>query len=100
MTVFMDKSDVKEPKRLIDVKLVNKGQNYDPFYPILQQLSNTIFARFKFLARFFSCTNSCTIVHDKYFDYARNRARKHDKIFFVISNPGLYYSKKSLMAPI
>ena len=38
----MDKSDVKEPKRLIDVKLVNKGQNYDPFYPILQQLSSTI----------------------------------------------------------
>ena len=62
MTVFMDKSDVKEPKRLIDVKLVNKGQNYDPFYPILQQLSNTIFAR--------------------------NRARKLDKIFYVISNPG------------
>ena len=82
MTVFMDKSDVKEPKRLIDVKLVNKGQNYDPFYPIFQQLSSTIFARFKFLARFF-------FVHEKYFGYARNRARKHDKIFFVISNPGL-----------
>ena len=64
MTVFMDKSDVKEPKRLIDVKLVNEGQNYDPFYPILQQLSNTIFARFKFLARFFSCTKNILATHE------------------------------------
>ena len=28
-------------------------------------------------------------MHEKYFGYARNRARKHDKIFFVISNPVL-----------
>ena len=60
----MDKSDVKEPKRLIDVKLVNEGQNYDPFYQILQQLSSTIFARFKFLARFFSCTKSILATHE------------------------------------
>ena len=49
----MDESDEKGLKRRIDVKLVNNGQNYDPFYPIFQQLSSTIFARFKFLARFF-----------------------------------------------
>ena len=89
MPIFVDESVEKGSKRRIDVKLVNKGNNYDPFYPIFQQLSSTIFARFKFIARFFSCTNSCTIVHEKYFGYARNRARKHDKIFFVISNPGL-----------
>ena len=35
-------------------------------------------SRFLFFARF---------VHEKYFDHARNRARLHDKIFFVISNP-------------
>ena len=87
MTVFMDKSDEKGFKRRIDVKLVNKGQNYNTFYTIFQQLSSTIFARFKFLARFFSCTNSCTIVHEKYFGHARNRAQKHDKIFFVVSKP-------------
>ena len=44
----MDESDAKELKRRIDVKLVNNGQNYDPFYLIFQQLSSTIFARFKF----------------------------------------------------
>ena len=89
MPIFVDESEEKGSKRRIDLKLVNKGQNYNTFYTIFQQLSSTIFARFKFLARFFSCTNSCTIVHEKYFGYARNRARKHDKIFFVISNPGL-----------
>ena len=60
----MDESDEKGLKRRIDVKLVNKGQNYDPFYPILQQLSNTIFARFKFLARFFSCTINILTTHE------------------------------------
>ena len=35
----MDESDEKEPKRIIDVKLVNKGQNYDPFHPIFQQVA-------------------------------------------------------------
>ena len=58
MPIFVDESEEKGSKRRIDVKLVNKGQNYDPFYPIFQQLSSTIFARFKFLERFFSCTNS------------------------------------------
>ena len=29
----------------------------------------------------------------KYFGDARNRARKHDKIFFLISNPVLNYLK-------
>ena len=105
MPIFVDESEEKGSKRRIDVELVNKGKNYDPFYPIFQQLSRTIFARFKFLARFFSCTNSCTIVHDKYFDYARNRARKHDKIFFVISNPDLNHlgpklsSKSAIFRP-
>jgi len=32
----------KRSKRRIDVKLVNKDQNYDPCYPIFQQLSSTI----------------------------------------------------------
>ena len=91
MSIIVGESEEKGSKTRIDMKLVNKGQNYYPFYPIFQQLSSTIFARFKFLARFFSCTNSCTIVHEKYFGHARNRARKHDKIFFVISNPGLNY---------
>ena len=89
MPIFVDESEEKGSKRRIDVKLVKKGKNYGPFYPIFQHLSRTIFARFEFLARFFSCMNSCTIVHEKYFGYARNRARKHDKIFFVISNPAL-----------
>ena len=75
----MAESEKKGSKRRIDWKLVNEGQNYDSFYPIFQQLSSTIFVRFKFSARFF--------VHEKYFGDARNRARKHDKIFFVISNP-------------
>ena len=43
MPIFVDESVEKGSKRRIDVKLVNKGQNYDPFYPILQQLSSTIF---------------------------------------------------------
>ena len=28
-------------------------------------------------------------MHDKIFDLARNRARSHDRIFIVISNPDL-----------
>ena len=60
----MDESDEKEPKRIIDLKLVNKGQNYDPFYPISKQLSGTIFARLKFLARFFSCTKNILATHE------------------------------------
>ena len=28
----------------------------------------------------------------KYFGHGRNRARSHDKIFFVISNPALFLS--------
>ena len=42
MLIFVDESEEKGSKRRIDVKLVNEGQNYDPFYPILQQLSSTI----------------------------------------------------------
>ena len=48
MPIFVAESEEKGSKRRIDVK----------FYPIFQQLSSTIFARFKFLERFFSCTNS------------------------------------------
>ena len=76
----MDESDKKGSKRRIDVEFANKGQNYDPFYLIFQHLISTIFARFKFLARFFSCTiraRSCTknilvtheIVHDRTIRY-------------------------------
>ena len=61
MPIFVDE---KGSKRRIDVKLVNKGKNYDPFYPIFQQLSSTIFARFKFLARFFSCTKNILAAHE------------------------------------
>ena len=46
---------------------------------------------------FFGLARFCTIfiyrtiffVHDKIFDLARNRARSHDRIFIVISNPAL-----------
>ena len=73
MTVFMDESNEKGPKRLIDVKVVNKGHNYDICYRIFLHFSSTTFARLKFLARFFfvhdrapkifgSRTKSCTIV--------------------------------------
>ena len=37
MTIFVGESEEKGSKRPIDVKLLNKGQNYDPFYPIFQQ---------------------------------------------------------------
>ena len=62
MSIFVGESEEKGSKTRIDVKLVNKGQNYDPFYPISKQLSGTIFARFKFLARkiFWLRTKSCT----------------------------------------
>ena len=30
-----------------------------------------------------------SIAHEKYLDHARNRARSHDKIFFLILNPDL-----------
>jgi len=68
MTIFVDKSNEKGPKRCIDVKLLNKGQNNAEINPIFQRLSIMIFVRFKFLARFL-------------------RARSHDKIFLVIPNP-------------
>ena len=64
MPIFVDESEEKGSKRRIDVELVNKGKNYDPFYPIFQQLSRTIFARFKFLARFFSCTKNILATHE------------------------------------
>ena len=64
MTIFVDESEKKGSKRRTDRKLVNKGQNNDPFYPIYQQLSSTIFARFKFLARFFSCTKNILATHE------------------------------------
>jgi len=74
----MDESDKKGSKRRIDVEFANKGQNYDPFYLIFQHLISTIFARFKFLARFFSCTKNILatheIVHDRtirYFSWFR-----------------------------
>ena len=71
MPILVGESEEKGSKRCIDVKLVNKDQNYDPFYPIFR-------ARIRL-------RSFCK----KYFGYARNRARKHDKIFSVISNPGL-----------
>ena len=37
-------------------------------------------------------------VHDKIFDLARNRARSHDKIFIVISNPGLELDLMPILA--
>ena len=64
MPIFVDESEEKGSKRRIDVELVNKGKNYDPFYPIFQQLSSTIFARFKFSARFFSCTKNILATHE------------------------------------
>ena len=64
MPIFVAESEKKGSKRRIDWKLVNKGQNYYPFYPIFQQLSSTIFARFKFLARFFSCTKNILATHE------------------------------------
>ena len=50
MTIFVNESEEKGSKRRTDRKLVNKGQN-----SVFQQLSSTIFARFKFLARKIFC---------------------------------------------
>ena len=68
MAIFVDKSNEKGPKRYIDVKLLNTGQNYAEINPIFQRLSSMIFVRFKFLARslrareiFRPRTKSCTI---------------------------------------
>ena len=36
MPILVGESEEKGSKRCIDVKLVNKDQNYDPFYPIFR----------------------------------------------------------------
>ena len=53
-----------------------------PWTPRLVFLPSTILQDFSFIARFF-------FMHHKIFNLARNRARSHDKIFIVISNPGI-----------
>ena len=84
MATLVDESDVKGPKRLNLVKLLIKGNDYHPFYSLIQ--NNMSFQVARFSHDFIFCT--IFFVHEKYFDHARNRARSHDKIFFVISNPG------------
>ena len=90
MPIFVDESEEKGSKRRIDVKLVNKGKNYDPFYPIFQQLSSTIFARFKFIARFFSCTKNILATHGivhkstiRYFSWFRTLDLNHQNLLSV-----------------
>ena len=87
---MVNESDVKSPKRLHLVQLLNKGNDYHPFYSIFQHNIAFQVARFShdFFHEFFA----------RYFGHARNRARSHDKIFFVISNPGLNRVHKQVFA--
>ena len=71
-TQMVNESDVKSPKRLHLVQLLNKGNDYHPFYSIFQRNIAFQVARFShdfnflhdfFRARkiFWPCTKSCTI---------------------------------------
>ena len=68
MTISVVESEEKRSKRRIVVKLVNKDQNYDPFSPIFQHLSSTIFIKPK------NILVTHEIVHDRtirYFSWFR-----------------------------
>ena len=87
---MVNESDVKSPKRLHLVQLLNKGNDYHPFYSIFQRNIAFQVARFSHDFNFLHDFFRARIVHEKYFGHAQNRSRSHDKIFFVISNPKIH----------